>query len=402
MKKNCFFRRLNLSKGLICGVICLFISCNNDDIKMDEVVNDNLENSIPVSNLQVIAELVANIVDNGIVLEEVKQGVEMSKFFGLDEELRFTDILQPKESKMFRSSSANQLSQILRSLFNDHKPFTLRSSGDELETFVLDNNVQIYWPYSENWDGKEIPVVTFNNGSKNANNVTAYKKVTDDNGFSSIEKITVNEEYAKKHPVWVINENDLSYDDLPDFMNGEFEKNGVFFYSETASKKTTSFRASNSALMLESLQATKQYDDWLNGGSEFEFKLSQPLAPSYSTSGNNVYRISISRSDISNKKTFYPNYPLNTNWTVEQVQNGLKIVETDTGGSKNWSFNLGVKILGEDLSIAASIPYGSNDDHLFESILDRAYIESSVMNGPTKVFYSNDNGFNWRMHLMSY
>jgi hypothetical protein len=152
------------------------------------------------------------------------------------------------------------------------------------------------------------------------------------------------------------------------------------------------------------LQVTQQHDDWINGGSEFEFRNSMPLAPGYTTTGLTVQRFEISRSDISNKKTFYFNNsrPLNTNWRPEQIHNALKIIETDTGGTKNWEVKLGVSLgpIG-NWNVDAKIPYGSNDDEIYQMVLDRSYVLSSlVTNGNNHVIQSY-RGVNWTMPIIT-
>jgi hypothetical protein len=397
---------------LIVSLPIVLHSCSNADMVNEENVVTTTDASFDVVKMQTVAKLLTGLTTDKGIATEVKAGVERSLTYGLDEELRFMDILQPNESKMLRSGDDNLLTKSVRNLLNDHNSASgLRSSGNELETFLLTKNIQIYWPYSENWNGQEIPVITFDPGTGNADKVPAYQTVKLPDGTTGIDSLIVDETYAMKHPVWVINKNDVDYEELPDFFNYEYAKNGVLFHSELSQKKLS--RTENTLRSLTSdvvyvfklgtLQATQHHDDWVNGGSEFEFKCSVPLAPSYTTTGVTVIRKEIARSHInSNGTVFTMNMPLNTNWREEQLQNGLKVIETDGGGTKNWTFALGISILNVNSSIQASIPYGSNDDNIYEIILDRLYILSPEnLDASGNPIVHESRGLKWTMYIQS-
>ncbi|MDR0749833.1 MAG: hypothetical protein LBF62_09715 [Tannerellaceae bacterium] len=272
--------------------------------------------------LQTTARLLSGIV-NADVAKEIKRGVEKSLSYGLDEEVRFIEIIQPQNAKVNKFSGANLLTGNLKETICNIGKSSLASvpfTGNDMESFLCKGDVQIYWPYSENWDGKEIPVITYgryDGEDDDVSDVVAYRRTKDSFGKEKIESLIVNEEYAKKHPVWVINRNNIPYSDLPDFNDNMFEKNGVWFYSEKAnavSSSEVSLRASSSASVfkLVSVKCTKQYDSWIAGGSEFRFSNAFLTPPWY-----NYYQyeattnISISREGASK-----PAHPLFLNQTV--------------------------------------------------------------------------------------
>jgi hypothetical protein len=398
-----FYVSLLLATSVLCN-------CSQEDVVNKENVGTTTDASPDVVKMQAVAKLLTGLTADQRIAKEVRAGVERSLTYGLDEEFRFTDILQPKESKMLRSGDDNLLAESVRDLLNGYNSASgLRSSGNELETFLLDENIQIYWPYSEDWDEQETPVITFDPGTGNADKVIAYRVVKLPDGTVVTDSLIVDEAYAMKHPVWVINKNDVDYEDLPDFFNDEHVKNGVFFHSALSQKKRNGtdniLRSSTSdsifVFKLGTLQATRHHDDWVNGGSEFEFKCSIPLAPSYSTTGVSTIRKDIARKHINaNGTIFTMNMPLNTNWTEEQVQNGLKVIESDGGGTRNWTFQLGVSISKVNGSVNAAIPYGSNDDGIYEQILDRKYILSTenlyAPGSPKTHLY---RGLKWTMYI---
>jgi hypothetical protein len=392
-------------------VICFTFSCSDEA----DHLADNIENQdYPVmesseeANFKFITEFLSNIVSNDDILKEVKAGIETSLLYGLDEELRFREILKPNDNKL-RSASKSLFAEKLEEAFGNirmTKSATDALNGDELETFILNDNVQIYWPYSERWNGKEIPFVTYASTDDDVTDIMAYRKIVNPDGTSQIESRMVNEAYAKEHPVWVINKNELDYDELPNFKAGEFEKNGRLFLSDLLpdARNGKTLRAGTPVVIfyLGTLTVSTQHDSWIAGGSEFEFTNAQPLSPT--TTGNTVLRETRTRNSIDNGTTGGVWKALNTDWTEAQLQNALKVVETDGGGTKNWNFNLGVKFPGingnNEYGISASIPFGNDDDEIYQSVLARTYITNPSTNTPYKLH--GDQGVYWTMYTEAY
>jgi hypothetical protein len=386
-------------------VTCFTFSCSDE---ADNLAG-NIENQdYPVmesseeANFKFITEFLSDIVSNDDIVKEVKTGIETSLLYGLDEELRFREILEPNDNKL-RSASKSLLAEKLEEAFGNikmTKSATEALNGDELETFMLNDNVQIYWPYSERWDGKEIPFVTYAPNDDDVTDIMAYRKIVNPDGTYQVESRMVNEAYAKEHPVWIINKNELDYDELPDFKAGEFEKNGRLFVSDLLpdARNEKTLRAGTPVVVfyLGTLTVSTQHDSWIAGGSEFEFTNAQPLGPNYATTGNTVLRETRTRNSIDNGTTGGVWKALNTDWTEAQVQNALKVVETDGGGTKNWNFSLGVKLGQNEYGISASIPFGNEDDEIYQTVLARTFITNPNSNTASKLHGAQ--GVYWTMY----
>ena len=76
---------------------------------------------------------------------------------------------------------------------------------DEYLDALESSDIQIYWPYSEEWDGKTFPVITFDPNDGSETNV-GWKM----NAEGLLVEVLVDEELARERPVWVINRNDDS------------------------------------------------------------------------------------------------------------------------------------------------------------------------------------------------
>lgn len=74
---------------------------------------------------------------------------------------------------------------------------------------------QIYWPYSQKWNGSDLPVITFK--TKESPLLPQDENIGYRIKEGFVETVLVNEEYAKQHPVWIINYNPIPYEEYPDF-----------------------------------------------------------------------------------------------------------------------------------------------------------------------------------------
>ena len=72
-------------------------SCTNEEINEFQPNQKLQTKSIEVSD---VAQLISMVEIDDEVMNEVKTGVENSCKYGLDEEYRFTDMLNPDESKI--------------------------------------------------------------------------------------------------------------------------------------------------------------------------------------------------------------------------------------------------------------------------------------------------------------
>lgn len=113
--------------------------------------------------------------------------------------------------------------------------------------------MQIYWPYSEDWDGSQPPVITFDPGYGAESNY-GYVIGKGPDEMSVVDSLVVTEEVAMSRPVWVINSND-------DSAFTPFD-----LYSRTSTKAE---KDSKRTLVIKDFKALRNYDSWFGGASEF-------------------------------------------------------------------------------------------------------------------------------------
>ena len=144
-----------------------------------------------------------------------------------------------------------------------------RIGADAFIKSLTQSDAQIYWPYSEVWDGKQLPIITFDPEDGSDTNI-GYQLVVDDGGFRHVKEVEVDEEMAKKCAVWVVNRNDdAGYTSLemlrredPDWGEG-----GGNIIVKPGQSKAGSGKLRS--LVLRDFTMKRNYDIWFAGASEF-------------------------------------------------------------------------------------------------------------------------------------
>lgn len=261
------------------------------------------------------------------------------------------------------------------------------------------SDIQIYWPYSETWDGEEYPVITFDPDGVSTANV-GYRLETGDDGEPFVREIVVDEEYAEQHPVWVINRNsDCSYTSLELLRMADLEWgsgggeiivrpgkgcscSGLF----PASSRTVSGAGSSKplqTLILRDFTMNRNYDSWFAGASEFfvkiggiddfyatteaELKLYNPLVTDF--------MIVVKRNQVGKPQPF--NAVLLSDWTEQLTHCAFMIVEDDGGTRTSWNCSGLVKINSKSYGFEVTFPLNIRDDIVWRGQLARRYIEDN-------------------------
>lgn len=288
-------------------IVSLFAitSCSNEDLENvtvpdQELKTKSVENIVELST---IVQLLASTEIDQAVMDEVKAGVERSLKYGLDEEYRFADMFKPSLSKLHRSSNSSLLIKKMTDTFNLQKKImkTEMSSFDFFH-YLSDNDIQIYWPFSKNWDGHTRPILLC---AVDSNKSLKFRLELD--GSIVSDTITTTDEFLKNNTVWIVSINKTPYDELPDFENGEYvNKNGVFFYSEIAkewlNKQNEKRRGGeNFGSLPVYIGEVTVYEEDGSGGPEVYFMwghVSGGVAGVPATGVVNAYRLNLSKNEV--------------------------------------------------------------------------------------------------------
>lgn len=175
----------------------------NNQISKQTVQNDSTYTP------QEMAELLSAMNLSHMVVAEIHQAVVEYTANGYDEFVSFKDIiayekpgvddpqLLPVSSK--KSSNKPKCPLFTEALveYLQYSPFSTNTSVEEIIELLKESELELYWPYSEMWDGNTMPTYAYvNSWSYEGDVLDGY----DANG----QQVSVDEAYAKESPVFVV------------------------------------------------------------------------------------------------------------------------------------------------------------------------------------------------------
>lgn len=388
--------------GMFILLSVLGMSCTNDEGTDVYQANSAIQTKSFDENVRVqeVAELISSIDIDEQTMNEVKTGVDYSLKYGLDEVCRFTDILNPQESKLFRHSNVSYLSQKMNVEYGDCMELNRVSDMDKMNFFNMlkNSDIQIYWPYSKLWNGTDKPIVVY--GSED--NQYAYHPIKKANNIIVVDTIQVTTEFLKENVVWVISNNDTPYDELPDFCKEEFvNKDGVFFYSQYAVNvlnKSRNLITPESGVYLDKIEALQKFEGGLAGGPEFQFYWCHadyfPGIMNTPKGSYNAFRYNMSLNEV--KQEIQLNYRIRPSWPSDERTNALVVLEKDGGKDRTGTRNITYRVNGNDVNVIVSFPYEKNDETVFDQIFEQRKIygdDNLAASGDLKRYYNGDRDF---------
>lgn len=325
-----------------------------------------------------MARLLASLPIAREQMEEVHDAVCASAGNGYDEEYLMQRLVGEPGAGVGdvpAKGGARAYNRPLRELIKE--AVTATRAGSPADAFLdslSSTDLQIYWPYSEAWDGQELPVVTFDPGDFATTN-EGYALLP--NG--QVEKVLVDEQMATERPVWVVNRNSDA-----DFTSLELRRREDPSWSDGGEilvrPRATNEEKEVLTLVLRSFTAHRQYDSWFAGGSEFFIKVGGIEDFTASTEAElRIYQptitdfmIVVRRNQLDQELPF--NAVLISEWT-EQLKNiAFLCVEDDGGTRTTWKCSAVVQYNSKKYGFELEIPLNNRDDVVWRGALSRSYI----------------------------
>ena len=378
-------------------VLSVPVSCEHVDHTGE--INDPEARIIPLED---VAKLLSALPIETDQMTEVHDAVSSSDGNGYDEEYMMRDLLSVPgagvgDEAMGKSMSTRSYSRPLKDLIAEQLSTRTKSSDgsvlspEEYLDALEKSNMQIYWPYYRNWDGKEWPIVTFDPGNGAEANV-GYRLFIDSEGNRKVEAVVVDEEIAASHPVWVVNRNsDSGFTSMevhrrkdPEWGTGGGSITvrpssglGCAEASATAAAQKGAFRT----LVLHDFKMRRNYDCWFAGASEFFIKCGSVEDFTASTEAElklyspriTDFMLVVKRSQVG--KTIPMNVVLVSQWT-DQLENIAFMLTEDDGGTRTeWKCSAYVKIKSKSYGFEVALPFNSRDDIVWRGQLSAPYLE---------------------------
>ena len=193
------------------AVAAAFLVSSCDTVKAE----DGRDVRADAVRLEEVAEILSLLPLETAQLNEVYEAVTSSSGNGYDEEYTMKDLFQRPGAGVgdIDVKSSESYQEPLRDLIEDYlysmqnvKSSSSEKDPEEFLTALMESDVQIYWPFSEEWNGETMPVITYDPEDGSEVNV-GYRLCVDDDGFRRVEEVIVDEAMADEVPVWVVNRN---------------------------------------------------------------------------------------------------------------------------------------------------------------------------------------------------
>ncbi len=372
------------------GVLsCAVVSCEILDDDIGKHVDD--ADSTAYVRLEDVAEILAGVPLKNPQMMEVHDAVTSSSVNGYDEEYTMKNLFKTPGSGVGDryTKSEKSYEEPLRDLIAEHirsMPAT-RSGNPDPEAFIAalsDSDVQIYWPFSEDWDGETMPVITFD-PEDGANNNIGYRLVMENDGSRRVEEVVVDEEMAMNVPVWVVNRNtDAGYTSLEMLRRDDpqwGEGGGTIIVKPDSDKSETRSGTPLRSLVLKDFTMNRNYDSWFAGASEFFVKIGYVDDFTASTEAElrlynpmvTDFMIVVKRRQKGIPQSI--NAILMSDWSEQMTSCAFMITEDDGGTQTEWTCKAKVYVSSKSYGIEISLPIKTRDEIVWRGELANSWLE---------------------------
>lgn len=372
---------------VLCCIAAISLSC--------EILDDDHEKHSAgqsVVPLDEVAQVLAAIPLGIGQMDEVFVAVTSSSDNGYDEEYMMRDLfVEPGtgvgEDRLPSSKAFDSDAVPLRTMIEDYVMSATKSvTGMQDPVHWLEclseSEVQIYWPFSDSWDGKTLPVITFD--PEDNSDVNVGYRITEDNGVRQVQEVLVDEEMAMGTPVWVVNRNtDAGYTTLEMLRKEDPEWGQGGGNIIVGPKSSTKTDVGVKSLILKDFTMKRNYDSWFAGASEFFVKVGSFENFTASTEAElklfnpqiTDFLIVVKRNQKGIPQPF--NAILFSEWTGLVESFAFMIIEDDGGTIKDWNCTALVRVSSKSYGVELKIPFHSYDDIVWRGTLGRKWFEAN-------------------------
>lgn len=340
----------------------------------EPMVVDNPVEVLPPGSLELddVARILSRLPMQAENLDEVYQAVHSSSGNGYDEEYMMSDLFTSPGTGVGAGGADTRASSYntpLRDLFAEYfSQLAVTKSGSPAALWIESlskSDIQIYWPYSDDWDGHTYPVITFDPGFGAESNY-GYEVSVSETGLHVVDSIYVDEAVAMSRPVWVINRNDdSSYTPLQ--------------LVQPSVQSCASAASGHHVLKMKSFKMLRNYDSWFGGASEFfvkigavdGFKATKDEDLKLYTPQVNDFMINVRRKDVKVIQNL--NCLLLSDFTDQMESIAFMIIEDDGGTTTSWKASAVVKYNSKSYGFDLDLPYKDKDDIVWRGQLSRAF-----------------------------
>lgn len=400
-------RVIQLAYVLILLLIGLhFCSCERLDNDPTKHISDSDPEYI---ELQEVVEILTLLPISTDQLGEVHAAVSASSSNGYDEEYTMTNLFtlpgggvgdkQTRANRSYAQPMRDMIVAIVKDMTSKDSKTKSEYQGlnvlrtierlgaDRFLDALTKSDMQIYWPFSEAWDGKQMPIITYDPEDGSESNI-GYQMVVDDDGFRRVEQVEVDEQKAMECAVWVVNRNDdADYTSLemlrredPNWGEGG---GNIIVKPEQSSGNSRAAASKLRTLILKDFTMKRNYDTWFAGASEFFVKVGSVDDFTASTEAElrlytplvTDFMIVVQRDQLGVPQPF--NAILVSELTDQLTHCAMMITEDDGGTITKWDCHALVRVESKSYGIEISLPFNSRDDIVWRGQLATKWFENN-------------------------
>ena len=273
----------------ICQTSC--VSEVNQDL---DITSNKVSKGAELEN---IAKLLASIDFDNNEVKKIHGGVTTALNNGLHE-VYFMKELMGEDCKVVKETDQTRV--FVDFIKSQVENKSLSQALSYYREFENDEKLQIYWPFSENWDGKTKPVISYlpDDNSQDKNIGYYYEG-------GELKSVVVDREYAKTHPVWIVNESMMGYNNIPDFNNfreGDFLNIAPRNIASNGKCKPKFVRQSGRIRIARVRAIHNQYELFFCESITYTFVYSLPVGPDYSNVESCEVVVTMSESELNSQE----------------------------------------------------------------------------------------------------
>ncbi|MCR5519111.1 MAG: hypothetical protein K6F21_02150 [Bacteroidales bacterium] len=325
-----------------------------------------------------VARMLSSLPIGSEQMSEVYEAVSASSGNGYDEEYMMADLLTVPgagvgSDRALASKAAAAYGTPIKSLIEDYLaariPASTKAGAAEVEDYLeslKSSGMQIYWPFSELWDGESLPLITYDPGDGSESNY-AYVISSAGGGYEVVDSVFVDENLARKRPVWVINQNDDSHcTPLSSLLIRPKSVSG----GESEGKYN---------LYIKDITMLRNYDSWFAGASEFHiwsggvdgfYASTEEELRNYNPTVTD-FVVVVKRYEVGIRKAF--NALLVSDFSEQLEKLAFLVVEDDGGTQTNWKCSATVKVKSKSYGFDVNLPLNTHDDVVWRGQLSAGY-----------------------------
>lgn len=339
------------------------------------------------SKLKSTATLLKSVVTRPNVMKEIEFAVRHNTDrMDRDERVSFKELFNenaPYKRALAKNKTisgvTNSFAESFRQAANAlNKQKTLFKSTSDLIEFLKQNDIVIYWPYSEYFhDDLQTPTLTYdpidnedvNEGFEPVLDASSHEKTTFET--DTWKTVTVNDQYAQENPTMIIKPN---YIDPCTNCGGGGGGSNDGSTDNTYQLKVKEDQNATAQVHLGYIQLNEQLDGLFRGGSDLRFIfIDYVKMASDQVEAKRIYlKRDLTRPDVSNHRWKELNYMADYRWHSYQKTLMYHVYEHDGGGSTAVTINSDIELEdGTTVTVKSKYEVAKKRDPVGKIFFDR-------------------------------